>query len=157
MDGLIFFSLSLRKLVSSSSTFLRDWRVFPRFLLFTDYCIYWIHRLEHHPSIYKHIHKPHHKWISEFRSFFRETWVNLLPLVPTPWAAYAFHPLDGYIQSVPYHLFVFVCPLQRHLYLGLFVCINIWTVFVCRFARSFRLLSNFTPRFMIQIWSPEIG
>ena len=35
------------------------------FLFFTDFCIYWIHRLEHHPRIYKHIHKPHHKWISE--------------------------------------------------------------------------------------------
>ena len=34
------------------------------FLLCTDFCIYWIHRLEHHPRIYKHIHKPHHKWIS---------------------------------------------------------------------------------------------
>lgn len=22
--------------------------------------------------------------------------------VPTPWAALAFHPLDGYVQSLPY-------------------------------------------------------
>jgi len=35
------------------------------FLFFTDFTIYWVHRLEHHPRIYKHIHKPHHKWISE--------------------------------------------------------------------------------------------
>jgi lathosterol oxidase len=35
------------------------------YLFFTDFCIYWIHRLEHHPRIYKHIHKAHHKWISE--------------------------------------------------------------------------------------------
>lgn len=35
------------------------------YLLFTDFFIYWIHRLEHHPRIYKYIHKPHHKWISE--------------------------------------------------------------------------------------------
>lgn len=40
----------------------------PFFLLFTDTAIYWIHRIEHHPSIYKHVHKPHHKWISEFSS-----------------------------------------------------------------------------------------
>jgi len=25
-----------------------------------------------------------------------------LPPVPTPWAALAFHPLDGYVQSLPY-------------------------------------------------------
>jgi lathosterol oxidase len=55
------------------------------FMIWNDFMIYWIHRLEHHPSIYKYIHKPHHKWI-----------------VPTPWAALAFHPLDGYVQSLPY-------------------------------------------------------
>jgi lathosterol oxidase len=55
------------------------------FMIWNDFMIYWIHRLEHHPSVYKYIHKPHHKWI-----------------VPTPWAALAFHPLDGYVQSLPY-------------------------------------------------------
>lgn len=55
------------------------------YMIFNDIGIYWIHRIEHHPSIYKYIHKPHHKWI-----------------VPTPWAALAFHPLDGYVQSLPY-------------------------------------------------------
>jgi lathosterol oxidase len=41
---------------------------FPIFLVFTDFCIYWIHRYLHHPLIYKHLHKPHHKWISESTS-----------------------------------------------------------------------------------------
>lgn len=35
------------------------------YMAFNDIGIYWIHRLEHHPSVYKYIHKPHHKWISE--------------------------------------------------------------------------------------------
>ena len=35
------------------------------FLVWNDFFIYWIHRLEHHPSVYKHIHKPHHKWIGK--------------------------------------------------------------------------------------------
>lgn len=39
------------------------------FLVFTDFCIYWVHRLEHHPWIYKHVHKPHHKWIGTFLAF----------------------------------------------------------------------------------------
>ncbi|RSL95576.1 hypothetical protein CEP52_011986 [Fusarium oligoseptatum] len=55
------------------------------YMVFNDLGIYWIHRLEHHPSIYKYVHKPHHKWI-----------------IPTPWAAIAFHPVDGYLQSLPY-------------------------------------------------------
>jgi lathosterol oxidase len=35
------------------------------FMIWNDFLIYWIHRLEHHPSVYKYIHKPHHKWIGE--------------------------------------------------------------------------------------------
>ncbi|KAI0787858.1 hypothetical protein C8Q74DRAFT_1315639 [Fomes fomentarius] len=83
------------------------------FLLFTDYLIYWIHRWEHHPICYKWLHKPHHKW-----------------LIPTPFASHAFHPLDGYLQSVPYHLFIHLFPLQRQLYLALFVCVNIWSILI---------------------------
>ncbi|KAH8112003.1 fatty acid hydroxylase [Phellopilus nigrolimitatus] len=83
------------------------------FLLFTDYCIYWIHRWLHLPWLYKRLHKPHHKWI-----------------VPTPFSSHAFHPVDGYAQSVPYHLFVFIFPMQRHLYLFLFVAVNFWSIFI---------------------------
>jgi lathosterol oxidase len=39
------------------------------YMFFNDFFIYWIHRLEHHPRIYKHIHKPHHKWISKLIRF----------------------------------------------------------------------------------------
>lgn len=35
------------------------------YMAFNDIAIYWIHRLEHHPSVYKYIHKPHHKWIGK--------------------------------------------------------------------------------------------
>jgi lathosterol oxidase len=35
------------------------------YMFFNDFFIYWIHRLEHHPRIYKYIHKPHHKWIGQ--------------------------------------------------------------------------------------------
>lgn len=83
------------------------------FLVFTDYGIYWIHRWEHHPVCYRWLHKPHHKWI-----------------IPTPFASHAFHPLDGYAQSIPYHMFIFVFPLHRLLYLGLFVFVNFWTILI---------------------------
>lgn len=85
----------------------------PFFLLFTDACIYWVHRLEHHPRLYKHVHKPHHKW-----------------LVPTPFASHAFHPIDGYAQSLPYHVFVFLFPLHRFIYIGLFVFVNCWSILI---------------------------
>ena len=38
------------------------------YMVFNDLGISWIHRLEHHPSIYKYVHKPHHKWISKSSS-----------------------------------------------------------------------------------------
>lgn len=86
---------------------------FPLFILFTDLFIYWIHRGLHHPLIYRTLHKPHHKWI-----------------MPTPFASHAFHPLDGWSQSVPYHVFPFIFPLQKFAYVILFGFINLWTVFI---------------------------
>ena len=83
------------------------------FLVFTDFLIYWIHRIEHHPAIYKYVHKPHHKWI-----------------VPTPYAALAFHPVDGYAQSLPYHIFVYIFPMHRLLYLGMFGFVQFWTILI---------------------------
>jgi lathosterol oxidase len=90
-----------------------DFAQFPLFIAFTDYCIYWIHRGLHHPAVYKRLHKPHHKWI-----------------MPTPFASHAFHPLDGFAQGVPYHVFPFLFPLQKWAYVALFVFINIWTVLI---------------------------
>ncbi|KAK4215384.1 hypothetical protein QBC37DRAFT_124996 [Rhypophila decipiens] len=90
-----------------------DYFQFPLFVFFTDFCIYWIHRGLHHPLVYKRLHKPHHKWI-----------------MPTPFASHAFHPLDGYAQGLPYHLFPFIFPLQKMAYIGLFVFINFWTIMI---------------------------
>ncbi len=86
---------------------------FPFFLIFTDFLIYWIHRGLHSKLLYRHLHKPHHKWI-----------------MPTPFASHAFHPLDGYAQSVPYHLFPFLFPLHKGAYLALFTFVQIWTVMI---------------------------
>lgn len=90
-----------------------NWLQFPFFLMFTDFCIYWIHRGLHHSLIYKHLHKPHHKWI-----------------MPTPYASHAFHPLDGYAQSLPYHIFPFLFPLQKFAYLSLFIFVQLWSVMI---------------------------
>jgi lathosterol oxidase len=43
------------------------------YMAFNDFAIYWIHRLEHHPSVYKYIHKPHHKWIGTLFTLPRAT------------------------------------------------------------------------------------
>ncbi|KAJ5183855.1 hypothetical protein N7492_001471 [Penicillium capsulatum] len=86
---------------------------YPLFVCFTDSGIYWIHRGLHHPLVYRWLHKPHHKWV-----------------VPTPYASYAFHPLDGWAQSLPYHIFPFIFPLQKCAYLGLFTFVTMWTLLI---------------------------
>ncbi|KAG0220005.1 c-5 sterol desaturase [Mortierella sp. NVP41] len=83
------------------------------FLFFTDFGIYWVHRFLHHPFVYKRLHKPHHKWI-----------------IPTPYSSHAFHFLDGYLQSMPYHIFVFLVPMQKYIYLGMFGAVNMWSVLI---------------------------
>ena len=80
------------------------------FLMFTDTLIYWIHRILHWPSVYW-LHKLHHKY--------KET---------TPWSAFSFHPLDGFAQSVPYHIFACFFPMHSRLYLFTLFCVGMWTV-----------------------------
>eukprot|EP01095_Lingulamoeba_sp_RSL-Kostka_P016067 TRINITY_DN7681_c0_g1_i1.p1 TRINITY_DN7681_c0_g1~~TRINITY_DN7681_c0_g1_i1.p1 ORF type:complete len:289 (+),score=37.90 TRINITY_DN7681_c0_g1_i1:132-998(+) len=81
------------------------------FILFTDCLIYWIHWGLHLEPFYTYLHKTHHSF-----------------LCPTPWAAIAFHPVDGYLQSTPYHLFTFIFPMNNWVYLGMFVFVQIWTI-----------------------------
>ncbi|CCH40970.1 C-5 sterol desaturase [Wickerhamomyces ciferrii] len=86
---------------------------YPAFIMFTDLFIYLIHRWLHWPKVYKLLHKPHHKW-----------------LVTTPYASHAFHPVDGYFQSLPYHVYPFIFPLHKLSYLLLFTFVNFWTVMI---------------------------
>jgi len=80
------------------------------FLIFTDTLIYWIHRCLHWPSLYW-LHKLHHKY--------KET---------TPWSAFSFHPLDGFAQGFPYHIFIMVFPMHSRLYAATLMMVGLWTV-----------------------------
>jgi lathosterol oxidase len=80
------------------------------FLIFTDTLIYWIHRGLHWGPLYK-IHKLHHKY--------KET---------TPYSAFSFHPLDGFAQGFPYHLFVMFFPMHNRLYAFTLFAVGLWTV-----------------------------
>jgi Delta7-sterol 5-desaturase len=83
------------------------------FILFGDFAVYWVHRALHLKWFYGPIHKTHH-----------------LFKVHTPFAALAFHPLDGWSQSLPYHLFVFMVPFHKVLYLSAFGIIQLWTIMI---------------------------
>lgn len=47
-----------------------------------DTYFYWTHRSMHHPKIYRLFHKVHHQSTN-----------------PSPWAAFAFHPLEGIVEA----------------------------------------------------------
>lgn len=68
-----------------------------------DTYFYWAHRLMHHPKIFKWVHLIHHKSTN-----------------PSPWAAYAFHPLEALIEGSIILIIVFIFPV--HIYaIGLFM------------------------------------
>lgn len=80
------------------------------FIIFTDSLIYWIHRGLHWGPVYK-LHKLHHR--------FKET---------TPFSAFSFHPIDGWAQGLPYHLFVLFFPMHSILYTISVALVGLWTI-----------------------------
>ncbi len=80
---------------------------------FTETLIYWIHRTLHARCLYKLIHRYHHG----FRA-------------PTPWASLAFHPLDAFLQALPYHLFAFLFPIHVGVYAAALVVVTLWTFLI---------------------------
>lgn len=66
--------------------------VIPMFFIH-DFYFYWAHRLMHHPKLFKAVHKVHH-----------------LSTNPSPWTAYAFHPLEAFIEAAIILIFAFTVP-----------------------------------------------
>lgn len=81
------------------------------FLLFTDCGIFFIHYALHWKPLYDRFHCTHHSF-----------------KYPTPFAAIAFDPYDGFAQSFPYHLYTFLFPFWNWAYLGMFIFVQVWTI-----------------------------
>ncbi len=60
-----------------------------------DTYFYWTHRFMHWPPVFKYFHLAHHRSIA-----------------PTPWAIYAFEPLEAVMQFLGIYLIVFLLPLH---------------------------------------------
>jgi Delta7-sterol 5-desaturase len=80
---------------------------FPLMFLIHDAYFYWMHRLMHHKKLFKIFHLVHHKSTN-----------------PSPWAAYAFHPLEAIVEAGIFVIFLFTIPIHKlHLLIFFFLMI----------------------------------
>lgn len=80
---------------------------FPLLFLMHDAYFYWTHRLMHHKKLFKAFHLVHHKSTN-----------------PSPWAAYAFHPLEAMVEVGIFPVFLFTIPVHFwHLFIFFFLMI----------------------------------
>ena len=69
---------------------------FPIMLIMHDTYFYWTHRIMHHKLLFNTFHLVHHKSTN-----------------PSPWAAYAFHPLEAVVENGIFIVFAFSIPLHE--------------------------------------------
>ena len=67
----------------------------PMLLLAHDTYFYWLHRGMHHRWLYRRVHRLHHRSVT-----------------PTPFAAYAFHPLEALLEAAFLPLFLLLFPVH---------------------------------------------
>ncbi|WP_395066172.1 sterol desaturase family protein [Flavobacterium sp.] len=85
---------------------------FPLMIIMHDTYFYWMHRLMHSPWLFKQFHLIHHKSTN-----------------PTPWAAYAFHPLEAVLESLIFVIFLFTIPIHPILLTSFFIFSIIYNVY----------------------------
>jgi len=85
---------------------------FPLMFIIHDTYFYCMHRLMHHRKIFRLFHLVHHQSTN-----------------PSPWAAYAFHPLEAIIEVGIYPIFLFTIPLHYLHFIIFFLLSIIYNVY----------------------------
>lgn len=85
---------------------------FPLMFLMHDTYFYWMHRLIHHPKLFRLFHLVHHRSVN-----------------PSPWSAYAFHPLEAFAESLIFVIFLFTIPISHWHLLIFFLLSLIYNVY----------------------------
>lgn len=88
------------------------WGAFPLMFLMHDAYFYWMHRLIHHPRLFKWVHLVHHRSVN-----------------PSPWAAYAFHPVEAFFESMIFVIFLFTIPINGWHLFAFFLTSLIYNVY----------------------------
>ena len=83
------------------------WGLYPILFLIHDTYFYWTHRWMHQPRVYRLFHLAHHRSTN-----------------PSPWAAYAFHPLEAIVEVGIFVVFLLFIPIHKtHLLIFFFLSI----------------------------------
>jgi sterol desaturase/sphingolipid hydroxylase (fatty acid hydroxylase superfamily) len=107
--------------ISKYTNFYRDinehsmlyfWAAFPIMLLMHDTYFYWMHRLMHQKQLFKLFHLIHHKSTN-----------------PSPWAAYAFHPLEAIVEAGILVVFLFTIPMHKFHFLIFFFFMIVYNIY----------------------------
>lgn len=85
---------------------------FPVMFVMHDTYFYWTHRLMHHPRLFRYFHLVHHQSTN-----------------PSPWAAYAFHPLEAVVEVGIFVVFLFTIPIHTLHFLLFFLMSIIYNVY----------------------------
>lgn len=88
------------------------WLAFPLMLLMHDAYFYFTHRLMHHPRLFKWFHLLHHKSTN-----------------PSPWAAFAFSPLEALVEIGILVLFLYTIPVMRYHLFFFFLFMMLYNVY----------------------------
>ncbi len=80
-------------------------------LMLQDTCFYFIHRLFHHPLLFKHLHSGHH-----------------YSTKPTPWTSFALDPPEALIQGLFLIIIVLIVPLHFMVLASLLLTMTFWSV-----------------------------
>ncbi|MEY4050681.1 MAG: Delta(7)-sterol 5(6)-desaturase [Bacteroidota bacterium] len=101
---------------------------YPIMFVMHDTYFYWTHRIMHHKSLFNIMHLVHHKSTN-----------------PSPWAAYAFHPLESIVEVGIFVVFLFTIPVHTThiiIFFLLSIMYNIyghlgWELYPKGFSKSF--------------------
>jgi Delta7-sterol 5-desaturase len=97
-----------------------------------DTYFYWTHRLMHHPKLFRWFHRGHH-----------------LSMNPTPWASYAFDPLEAVVQAGIFPLVVMLYPIHPIA----FGVVMLWQI-------TFNVIGHagfeFHPRWLMDTWLGKV-
>ena len=88
------------------------WVAFPIMFILHDTYFYFTHRLMHHPKLFKAVHLLHHKSTN-----------------PSPFTAFAFHPLEAIIEAGIFVVLLLVMPLCKWHLFGFFLVQMVYNVY----------------------------